>query len=127
MHTKVAGKVTDHAQSVPLNEIKGAFALISVNFAAPRQFVSAQQRKLARWKKSDTAVLVDVRSIPADVNVSVWIGLLEQGNTAALASLMSPRDEGLWLRPQQLVVSSAMEPWIFVVVSWSRPLPETNP
>lgn len=120
IHSTVEGKKTDEAWHTPLRDIKGQFHLTTIAMNnSPDCFDSIATRYEYTMKKSDAVLMIDSRSIPQGVTFNVSVGLLEPGNTDILGLMVLPREvEGFSVSAQQVLLSTSVEPWVYVVLYW---------
>jgi hypothetical protein len=121
IHTKHGGRPEDVVHHTPLARLKGQFHLTSMTLGNVRGFVrAAAQRYEYSGRNSDVVLTVDARSVPATAQTCIMMGLLEPRNARALISPLSLRMPlpGDQLLPQQMIVSTAVEPWVYASVYW---------
>ena len=120
-HTKSRGPAEGVMHRVPLARLTGAALLTSIGLGNVRRLVQrAAPRHEYSGRKSDVVLTVDVRTVPASALTCVMIGLLEPRSPRALMSPLSLKMpvEGQQLLPQQLLVSTAVEPWVYASLYW---------
>jgi hypothetical protein len=121
LHRKRQGPAEDVVHHTPLASLKGLFQLTSMTVGNVRGFVqTAAPRYEYSGRKSDVVLSVDARAVPPRAETSIWIGLLEPGNSAALLSIaaFTASVPGGQLTPQQLLLSTAVKPWVYASVLW---------
>jgi len=121
IHTKRRGRAEDLTHHTPLASLRGQFNLTSMNLGNAGRFVQAAARRFEySRRRSDVVLTVDTRTVPAAAQTCIMVGLLEPRNSRALMSPLSltmplPNEQ---LLPQQLIVSTAVEPWVYASVYW---------
>jgi hypothetical protein len=119
IHTKGGVRTLDAVHHTPLRQLKGLFQLTSIGLQHATGFVrrAATKYEYSR-RKADTLLVVDARSVPSKAQTCIGVGLLEPHNAKALMFLLSLACPGEDLRPQQLLISSSVEPWVYASVYW---------
>ena len=121
IHTKGKGGAQDVVQHTPLRYLKGQFMCTSMGFGDLRRYVrAAAPRHEYSRRKSDVVLTVDARAVPATARTSIVFGLVEPLNFKALRFLLSLKMPvpGEHLLPQQLILSTAITPWVYACVYW---------
>lgn len=121
-HTKIRDKIWRQAKVEPLEAIHGAAPLNVIGFCNPKTFLEYTDPAPALAEKVDALVIIDIRSVPEDVSVTIHIGLLEPRNWCALAEVASPKEEPPEpaLETQSLTVATSVVPWVYASVTWHR-------
>lgn len=122
IHDTFSGTRQNVVQHVPLKEIKGQFHLVSVNIGDAAKYVQTAKDAFEYFgRASDAVLLVDSRSIPANTQTNIAIGLVEPGNGGALAWLFSLSGDlgGLSFSTTQGIIVSSVQPWVYAIVSWT--------
>lgn len=118
IHEKREGRLLWRYQSVPLRELRGYQQLAALGFGG-RELGSMPAFE---GKKSDTALWIDLRVVPAGSTLNVLIGLVEPRNGQAIQSLIEPSSsDSSSFEPKQLMIATAVEPWVFAVIGWGTP------
>ena len=113
LHTKDGPTEIYGEWIAPLKDLQGAFHLMTIAFTSSRAFVRAARAELEFTRtKLDTALYIDARAIPEGMLVNVAVGLLEPGNLAALSFLAALPNL------KQILVSTAVSPWVFAGITW---------
>jgi hypothetical protein len=111
----------DETWHTPLRELKKQFHLTTLTFTNHSNWFTNSRLREYSGRESDAVLVIDSRTIPQGVQVSVMVGLLEPGRLDIVQSLvMLPRQvtDFIPLQPKQILVSTAVEPWIYVVLHW---------
>jgi hypothetical protein len=113
IHTKVNGAKSEEAWTKPLKDLKGQFHLTTISIGNAKSWVNAQHsRHEYTAKKSECILSVDTRVIPDSVQTNISIGLLEPLNLNALKKLIQI------VSPQQILLSTEVEPWVYTFLFW---------
>lgn len=121
IHDTFSGSRKNEVRHVPLKDLKGQFHLVSVNIGDATKYVeSAKDAFEYSDRPSDAVLLIDARSIPANTQTNIAIGLVEPGNGGALAWLFSLSGDlgGLSFLTSQCMIISSVQPWVYAIVSW---------
>jgi hypothetical protein len=120
IHSTVEGKKLHEAWHTPLRDLKGQFHLTTIGLSNSAQWFDAvAPRYEYTKKKSDALLLIDSRSIPEGITFNVSVGLLEPGNTNVLNLMLIPLNaEEFSLSAQQVLLSTSVEPWVYVILYW---------
>jgi len=125
IHSTAQGTRTDEAWHTPLRDLKGQFHLTTIAKTNSAQWFDEVDPKYHYSGRSSDAVLViDSRSVPEQVQLNVSIGLLEPGRMDILQAMLLPAKEVtefLPLTANQLLLSTAAEPWVYVILYWIQP------
>lgn len=123
IHDTFSGSRANEVRHVPLRDLKGQFHLVSVNIGDAAKYVeSAKDAFEYSGRPSDAVLLIDARSIPANTQTNIAVGLVEPRNGAALAWLFSLSGDlgGLFFSTTQGMIISSVQPWVYAIVSWSQ-------
>jgi len=123
LHTKAGGSQLDANWVAPLKDLKGTFHLMTLAFTNSKTYVQTirPEFEFTGRNKLDGALFIDARSIPENMFVNVMVGLVEDGNSAALGLLsMLPN-------VKQLFVGMQVSPWVSVAVMWPIESPDSQP
>jgi hypothetical protein len=130
IHSTRQGKREDEAWHTPLKNLKGQYQLTSMDVKNIRRYIQLAAPKFEySGRKSDVVLTVDTRSVPAGVNTSITVGLLEPRNAKALMFLLSlavPAEMGEFT-PRQMVIATSEEPWVYALLYWWRLPGSTQP
>jgi hypothetical protein len=124
IHSTSHGGRKDETWHTPLRELKKQFHLTTLTFTNHSNWFTNSRLREYSGRKSDAVLVIDSRTIPHGVQVSVMVGLLEPGRLDIVQSLvMLPREvtDFIPLQPKQILISTAVEPWIYVVLHWIAP------
>ncbi|WNM57036.1 hypothetical protein [Candidatus Nitrospira allomarina] len=106
-----------------MRDLKGQFHLVSVNIGDAAKYVEwAKDAFEYSGRSSDAVLLIDARSIPANTQTNIAVGLVEPRNGEALAWLFSLSGDlgGLSFSTTQGMIISSVQPWVYAIVSWSQ-------
>jgi hypothetical protein len=121
-HTSNTRDHSDIRRQIPLRQLQGVEPLTSLNFRnTPRVFHSPLNRQYdpsRRKSRADAILMIDSRAIPDDRQVTIWIGLLEEGNGKALTDLMAKRKLAGTTVDSHLLIAMRHSPWVWASVSW---------
>lgn len=138
-HTKMAHKWSYHGSGkyhfkappdnshgdwrVPLKELNTPVQFFSTTFGNPSKFLEEADSKYEySGRKSDTLLVVDVRSIPEGYQAHIDIGLVPPDKPAWLGALATTGEllPDLGLSCSQLIVSTSVNPWVYARIQTSR-------
>jgi len=127
VHTKEDGEELGGTWQVPLAVLQGYFPPGSFGFRSSKAWFSTPSAKgdlRYRGGKSDATIVIDSRTIPDRQFVNVQLLLIEPGNLASLGPLLNPSSSGLMdVKPHQLLLATAVQPWIAVLLYLTTPTP----
>ena len=127
IHSTTKGERTDEAWHTPLRDLKGQFHLTTIGLTnSAKWFEVVASKHEYSGKKSDAALIIDGRSIPEGITFNVSIGLLEPGNTNVLHSMIALPQEVQDISAKQVLLSTSVEPWVYVILYWLRSLNENS-
>ena len=113
IHTTHDGIKTEEVWTKPLKDLDGQFHLTTINIGNAKSWVNAQHsRHEYTGKQSDCILSVDTRVIPESVQTNIAIGLLEPLNLNPLTRLIK------LISPQQILLSTEVEPWVYALLFW---------
>ncbi len=121
IHSTFSGERRDEGWHTPLRDLKGQFHLTSINVGNIGKWINSLS---SSWdysgKKSDAVLLVDTRSVPADVQTHISVGLVEPTNGKVMSWLLDlPFNvEGEEFKPQLGLFSTSVSPWVYATVYW---------
>lgn len=128
-HTVSLGVRSPQQMRSPLRELKGHFHLTTLSFNNDSMWFDLQSGRDYSGGESDALLMVDSRAIPAGAHVSVSLGLVEPGRLDLVQRVPSTPDQpladDLVASTKQILVSTAVHPWVYAVLHWIRPRPET--
>ena len=127
IHTTTKGARTNEAWHTPLRHLKDQFHLTTIGLTNSAEWFEVVSTKYEySGKKSDAVLMIDSRSIPEGVAFNVSIGLLEPGNTSVLNSMIALSPEVADISANQVLLSTAVEPWVYAIVYWWRKLNDNS-
>jgi len=118
LHVKSKGDALHEKMCVPLAKLAGKYNILTSIFPNKQwQFDNAPGRMEYRNQESDTTLVIDARSIPADANLIVKIGVVEAGRLDALVPECAAHDE-VGMTVKQILVSTTVNPWVYLMLYW---------
>jgi len=121
---------TDEGWHTPLRDFKKQFHLTTIALSnSARWFDAVDSKYDYSGRMSDAVLVIDSRSIPEQVQINVSIGLLEPGRMDILHGLLLQPTEAIASFPvsaKQLLLSTAVEPWVYVVFYWVSQVDELS-
>jgi hypothetical protein len=115
VHSRFSGKLYNEKKHIPLANFSGEFLLEGLGIGnLPLWFEQTEGFSEFSGKKTDIFLVIDLRTVPSDVTINIRIGLLEPWRTDLLISQVNN------LEVQQMLIATAVRPWIYTVVHWAR-------
>jgi hypothetical protein len=115
VHSKLSGYRCNEKNHIPLNAFVGEFFLEGLGIAnVPEWFADHEHSLDFRGGKTDTLLVIDLRTVPSDVTVNLRIGLLQASRTDLLLPEIASFDV------KQILFMTSTTPWIYTVVYWVR-------
>jgi len=122
VHSHSEGERTDEGWHAPLKDIKKQFHLRTIALQSSKEWFDKVSNKIKySGGKSDAVLTIDSRSIPENTLINVSVGLLEPGRLDILQSMVTMKNDDIPLTSKQFLVSTEVEPWVYVVLYWTTP------
>ena len=116
VHTKEGDVTTAVQEKVPLREIKGWHIATSIGVNSEMLEHAAARYDYAGGS-TNASLVVDVRSFPKGVGISIVVGLLGSRNYLALDRAITSYSSENPTSTKQVLISTETDPWVFAILS----------